>query len=145
MSVRELRVSFAVCYGLSGAAGGWHLAPPNATACDSGMVANPDQCQAAIKWLIPEHNRSRRRVKKLLVPKVTYWGDEGRCTGNTTQKQLNSMDRWGKVPLGCSIDQRGRLHYKKGGTNCNDGTMQLVCSGGRYTTFHSTHESVPCR
>ena len=144
-----------ICYDLSGFAGGWHLAPPDATACDSGLVANPDQCQAAIKWLSRKKTEQTRRKKTEAATATTaaptaatigamYWGNGGRCTGDTTQEQLNSMDQWGKVPLGCSIDQSGRLHYKKSGTNCNDGTMQLVCSGGRYTTFHSTHEFIPC-
>merc|ERR1740133_101805 len=62
--------------------GGWHLAPPDATACDSGLVANPDQCQAAIKWLRRQNRQEERRKKRpLQLLQHQPLHPLGQCTG----------------------------------------------------------------
>ena len=75
----------------------WHLAPPGAHTCDTGLVASQAQCEAANKELAASAGR---------VPgKAMQTGSGGRCLDGG----------WGQVPLGCSSQSSWTAHYKTSG------------------------------
>eukprot|EP00929_Paragymnodinium_shiwhaense_P000821 TRINITY_DN101028_c0_g1_i1.p1 TRINITY_DN101028_c0_g1~~TRINITY_DN101028_c0_g1_i1.p1 ORF type:complete len:1391 (+),score=428.75 TRINITY_DN101028_c0_g1_i1:112-4284(+) len=93
----------------------WHLAPPGEQACDSGVPANKDECEAAVQQLASSLGKTPKH--KLILT------SGGKCLDNAR----------GGAPPGCSAKTGGSwtAHFKTDGPECESygKNYQLVCSG----------------
>ena len=96
----------------------WHLAPPGAHECDTGLVAQQSECEAAVAQLAASKGHTPALEWMIM-------GSGGSCEDRA----------WGQVPLGCSTKSGSdwTAHYKTSGgmpAGCIHQKYQLVCSGG---------------
>ena len=91
----------------------YHLAPKNATSCESGSTVSQSECNEAVNFLARKNGKTPGRGLQS--------GSGGTCGDGA----------WGGVPTGCSAQTGGDWapHLKVGQPNCNNGSYQLVCSG----------------
>merc|ERR1719159_1109780 len=94
----------------------YHLAPQGAVACDWGVSATQDQCEAAVQFLADQNDENPGRSLQI--------GSGGSCLDGS----------WGQVPGGCSAQSGGdwAAHFKTGtptSAGCAHQAYQLVCTG----------------